>query len=210
MIDPDSNFSRDDVVAAERLAVAGLVASRAAQSSLRAGDYLPMFVLPDSDGREVDARALIADGPLVVVFLRGVWCPHSNRDAQAVESLRVEIEKRSAAVVSISQQTAQHGRNMKRRNGLGFPLLVDSRGTIAAQFGVRWCVPGYLRESYERIGVDLVRYQGEGWTLPISSMFVTGPGGVIVFAEVDLDFARPLNVASALPVLDRLKISAAG
>jgi peroxiredoxin len=69
-------------------------------------------------------------------------------------------------------------------------------------------VPGCLREVYERVGVDLTRYQGEGWTLPIPSVFVAGSDGAIAFADVDPDFTRPLDVASVLPLLDRFRVSA--
>jgi peroxiredoxin len=210
MVDRHSNFSSGEVVAAERRAVAGSIAGGAARSALRAGDRMPMFVLPDSDGRETGARELFARGPLVVLFLRGAWCPYSICNAKAVESLRGEIGRRSASVVGVSQQTAQQGRKMRRQNDLGFPLLVDSGGGMAAQFGIKWTVPGCLREIYERVGVDLTRYQGGGWTLPISSVFVAGSDGAIAFAEVDPDFTRPLDVASVLPVLERLSISAAG
>ena len=47
-----------------------------------------MFVLSDIDGKEVDARELVGAGPLVVVFLRGVWCRYSNCSAKAIEDLR--------------------------------------------------------------------------------------------------------------------------
>jgi peroxiredoxin len=208
MVNRDFSSSLDEVVAVERRAVAGLIACGVGLSALRAGDGMPMFVLPDIDGKEVGARELIGAGPLVVVVLRGVWCRYSNCSAKAIEDLRGEIEKRSATVVGVSLQAAQHGRKMRRQNDLGFPLLVDLGGAITAQFGVRWNVPNYLRESYERIGVDLAHYQGEGSKLPISSMFVAGRDGAIAFAEVDPDFTRPLDVASVLPVLDRLEVSA--
>ena len=210
MVDRRSNTLSDEVVAVERRTVAGSIASGAARSALRAGDRMPMFVLPDTDGKETGARELFARGPLIVVFLRGAWCPYSIRDAKAVEGLRGEIGKRSASVVGVSQQNAQCGRKMKRQNDFGFPLLVDSGGGVAAQFGVKWIVPGCLRESYERVGIDLARYQGGEWTLPIPSVFVAGPDGTITFAEVDPDFTRPLDVVGVLPVLDRLKVLAAG
>jgi peroxiredoxin len=113
-------------------------------------------------------------------------------------------------VEGVSPQNPQNGPKIKRMNDLGFQLLFDAGGGIAAQFGVKWTVPGCLRESYERAGIDLARYQGEGWTLPIPSMFVAGSDGAIAFAEVDPDFTRLLDFASVLPVLERLRISAVG
>jgi peroxiredoxin len=209
MMDGNFSFLPDAIVAVERRAVAASIAGGAARLALRAGDRMPMFVLPDTDGKETGARELLTRGPLVVLFLRGAWCPYSIRNGKVVDGLRGEIGRRSGSVVGVSQQTAQHGRKMKRQNDLGFPILVDSGGGVAAQFGVKWTVPACLRESYERVGVDLTHYQGEGWTLPIPSVFVAGSDGAIAFAEIDPDFTRLLDLASVLPVLERLNISAA-
>jgi hypothetical protein len=41
--------------------------------ALKAGDKAPSFTLPDQDGRLVASQALLAQGPLVLVFYRGMW-----------------------------------------------------------------------------------------------------------------------------------------
>ena len=38
-----------------------------------AGSPLPPFELPDTDGAMVHSDALLAQGPLVLTFYRGVW-----------------------------------------------------------------------------------------------------------------------------------------
>ncbi|HEY1436122.1 MAG TPA: redoxin domain-containing protein, partial [Casimicrobiaceae bacterium] len=62
-----------------------LIASGAARRALKAGDRAPEFVLQDADGREVSSRDLLAKGPLVVTFYRGVWCPYCNLDLEALQ-----------------------------------------------------------------------------------------------------------------------------
>ena len=37
------------------------------------GDKLATFSLPDTEGNIIDSTRLLADGPLVVTFYRGVW-----------------------------------------------------------------------------------------------------------------------------------------
>ncbi len=37
------------------------------------GDPLPAFELPDTEGTTVRSKELLATGPLVVTFYRGVW-----------------------------------------------------------------------------------------------------------------------------------------
>ncbi|ETW92744.1 hypothetical protein [Candidatus Entotheonella palauensis] len=41
--------------------------------SLKAGDTMPAFTLPNAIGRSVDSADLLAKGPLVVSFYRGGW-----------------------------------------------------------------------------------------------------------------------------------------
>ena len=39
----------------------------------KVGDTLPPFELPDTDGNPVSSADLLAKGPLVLTFYRGVW-----------------------------------------------------------------------------------------------------------------------------------------
>jgi peroxiredoxin len=202
---PDG-ISSQEIEARERRVAVALTSSGISRDALKAGERMPAFVLAEADGRKMDSRALLAAGPLVIVFLRGVWCPLSNSMARAVEDIRAEIEKRGAAVITISPQLALHGRRMKRRNKTDTPLLVDAGGAITAQFGVRWSVPSDLREAYHRTGVDLVQFNGEdGWALPMNAVYVADVDGIIAYAAVDPDFRRSIEPADVVPTLDRLK-----
>lgn len=200
--------SSQAVTARERRAAVALANSGVARSALKAGERMPAFVLPEAEGRKVDSRSLLACGPVAIVFLRGIWCPQSNQMARAVENVRPEIEKRGATVVTVTPQSALHGRRMKRQNKTETLLLVDAGGAITAQFGVRWSVPSDLREAYQRAGVDLVQFNGEdGWALPMNAVYVADVDGVIAYAAVDPDFRRAIDPADLLPTLDRLRAS---
>src|SRR5438105_7626087 len=64
-----------------------LIASGLAQRALKIGDKAPDFTLPDPNGRAVSSAALLANGPLIVSFYRGVW--FRTLDLQALqEALR--------------------------------------------------------------------------------------------------------------------------
>ncbi len=41
--------------------------------SLKVGDTIPAFTLPNATGRSVNSAELLAAGPLVVSFYRGGW-----------------------------------------------------------------------------------------------------------------------------------------
>jgi peroxiredoxin len=182
-----------------------LIASGAQDRALKTGDLAPEFILPDVDGNPASSKALLAKGPLVVTFYRGVWCPYCNFDLSALEEARLEIQSRGASLVAISEQTAPNSRKSQRQNGLGFPILVDHAGEIAAQFGVRWTLPNYLREVHKMLGADLTQFNGEdSWTLPMPARYVIAQDGTIAYAEVNADYTRRPEPSAVFPVLEQL------
>jgi peroxiredoxin len=183
-----------------------LIDSRQADEALEAGDRAPEFTLTDADGNTVSSRALLARGPLVATFYRGVWCPYCNVDLQALEEVRPEIQARGASLVAISPQTQANGRKSQRDNKLGFPILSDPGAAVADAFGLRFALPDDLIEVYRQFGNDLAKINDDpSWVLPMPARYVIGTDGVIAYAEVNPDYTRRPDPSELLPVLDRLR-----
>lgn len=184
-----------------------LIASGAAGHALKAGDAAPAFALQDPDGKPVSSAELLAEGPLVVTFYRGIWCPYCNMDLQAIQAALPEVEARGARLVAISPQTAPNSRRSQRDNKLGFPILSDPRNDVAASFGLRFKLPDYLADLYRNaFKNDLAVVNGDpSWTLPMPARFVIGTDGVIAYAEVNPDYTRRPDPSELLRVLDRLR-----
>lgn len=88
--------------------------------------------------------------------------------------------------------------------GLGFPILGDHGGDIAAQFGLRWTLPDYLRVAHRTLGADLPQFNGEdSWTLPMNARHVIAQDGTIAHAEVNADYTRRPEPSAVFPVLDQ-------
>ncbi|WP_068082729.1 peroxiredoxin-like family protein [Novosphingobium rosa] len=183
-----------------------LIDSGQADHALKAGDTAPAFTLQDADGHSVHSRDLLARGPLVVTFYRGVWCPYCNHDLQALEEIRAEIEARGASLVAISPQTAANSRKSQRDNKLGFPILSDTHTAVGADFGLRFALPADLIEVYRQFGNDLPKINDDpAWVLPMPARYVIGTDGLIAYAEVNPDYTRRPDPSELLPVLDRLR-----
>ncbi len=205
-IDFETNVAPPEVVQALHRAVNDLIVGGAADWALKAGDAAPAFTLPDPDGTLVSSRDLLAKGPLVLTFYRGTWCPYCNLDLQALEADRSGIEARGATLVAISQQTAPNSWKSQRDNGLGFPILGDRGGELAAAFGVRWTIPDYLRPVHKAVGADVTRFNGDqSWTLPMPARYVIGRDGIIAYAEVNADYTRRPEPSDVFPVLEQLQ-----
>ncbi|HEX4533778.1 MAG TPA: peroxiredoxin-like family protein [Rhizomicrobium sp.] len=184
---------------------AELIASGQALHAKKAGDRAPEFTLNDPNGSLVSSRELLAKGPLIISFYRGVWCPYCNLELQALQAALPQIEARGASVVAISPQTAPNSRRSQRDNKLDFPILSDEQSKVAAQFGLRFSLPDYLIELYKGFKNDLPSFNNDpAWVLPMPGRFVIAPDGVIAYAEVNPDYTQRPDPSELLPVLDRL------
>src|ERR1700742_2992666 len=52
---------------------------------LGVGSVAPAFVLTDRAGPHFSLEDLLAEGPVVVTFYRGLWCPYCRKDLMCFE-----------------------------------------------------------------------------------------------------------------------------
>lgn len=180
-----------------------LIASGIARTGLKVGDKAPSFTLKNPDGAMVSSADLLAQGPLVLSFYRGVWCPYCNMELQALQEALPQIEQTGAKLVVISPQTPANSRRSQRDNHLGFPILSDTHNDVAAAFGIRYKLPDYLADLYRTVfKTDLAVVNDDpGWTLPMPARYVIARDGQIIYAEVNPDYTRRPDPAELLPVL---------
>lgn len=192
------------VIATMQRATAELIASGATQRALKAGDRAPAFTLSDAEGNTVSSATLLAQGPLVLTFYRGVWCPYCNMELQALQAALPGLQEAGASLVAISPQVAANSRKSMRQNALSFPILSDAGNQVAAAFGLRFELPDYLIELYKSLKNDLPAFNDDPhWTLPMPARYVIAPDGTIVYAEVNPDYTRRPEPEELLPAITR-------
>ena len=182
-----------------------LIESGQAENALKAGQKAPDFALTDSDGNEVVLRELLASGPVVLTFYRGVWCPYCNLELQALEEVADDIKAKGATLVAISMQRAADSRKSQRDNKLSFPILTDQNGELAKQFGIRWALQSYAVKFFQMFNVELPVIHNDGeWNLPMPARYVIDTDGTIAYAEVNPDYTQRPEPADLFPVLDQI------
>jgi peroxiredoxin len=100
------------------------------RGAIKAGDRAPQFILKDEEGVEHSSRELLEQGPLVVTFYRGVWCPYCNFELQALNAVLPELRRHRASLVAISPQTAVNSRKSIRTTTSPPPSACASRCRI--------------------------------------------------------------------------------
>ena len=187
-----------------------LIDSGQAERAVKAGETAPDFTLTDQDGNTVALKDLLAKGPVVLSFYRGVWCPYCNIELKALEEAVGDIRTRGASLVAVSMQGAADSRKSQRDNKLSFPILTDKSGELANRFGLRWTLQDYVVEYHKMFGVELPHIHGDGqWKLPMPARYVIAQDGTIAYAEVNPDYTRRPEPGDLFPVLDKLVRAAA-
>jgi peroxiredoxin len=191
-----------DVQAIHERVVRDLKAQGLGAKSLKVGDKSPSFELPDHNGKPVPSVDLLSKGRLVLLFIRGRWCPFCVGQMEAMSSIAAKIEAAGASLVAVSPQTEKQAFFMRDQHKLTFPLLVDAHNQFARQFGLVYNVPEEQQSLYSRTFVNLPFANGDdSWELPIPAAFVIDRDGTILFASADEDYTdrpEPLEILSVV------------
>jgi len=169
------------------------------------GDHVPDFELPSGDGKSVRLSAILRDGPLVLVFYRGAWCPYCKLHLSALQSWLEEIRQHGAQLVTVSPQVLDRSQSVTEQNNLEFPVLSDMGNHVARALGLVFEFSDELRATYKQFGVDLSEFNGDdSWTLPVPGTFIINQDGTIAKVWTDVDYRRraePDDVVNALQTL---------
>lgn len=182
---------------------AGLGSRQAeAQSTIPASEFAPEFALPDSQGQIVKLKQLLANGPVILSFYRGPWCPFCNRALQELQESLPAFKEHNAQLIAVSPQTPEHSTQTVKEARLSFTVLSDAKNQVAKSFGVVHKLPQSIQATYKAAGVDLANFNGDNsGELPLPATFVTNTRGKIIYRFVDSDFrrrAKPEEILEAL------------
>ena len=184
-----------------------LDAVQVAAQACKPGDPMPDFLLPSAEGHLVDARELLADGPLVVTFFRGGWCPYCSATLDALEAVLPELSRAGGTLVAMTPETGGRATAMKLGHGLHYEVLVDVDLSVAMAFGVVFMVPPLYVELLRRRGIDLAERNGNpAWLLPVPATFLVGQDGIVAQSWVNADFTQRAEPSEILRALRGLQI----
>lgn len=172
------------------------------KQTLKVGDTIPDFTLPNATGQPVSIKELLTKGPVAIAFYRGGWCPYCNLELQALQNALASIEETGATLVAISPETPDNSLTTQEKNELAFPVLSDVENQVARQFGLVFKLPASLLPIYHSFGIDVAAHNGnDHFELPIPATYVVQPNGKIVYAFADVDYtkrAEPSVIVDAL------------
>lgn len=173
---------------AEQLAVFNADAEQLAKKHpsplrLKNGDQAPYFSLPNATGNVVRLEDLLKEGPVVLTFYRGAWCPYCNLQLKQYQQILHNIKDAGATLVAISPQTPDHSLDMQQKNELAFEVLSDSGNQVARLFTTVFKYGDAPLQAMTDLGYDFHSfYDDDSGEIPVPATFVIAQNGTITFA----------------------------
>jgi peroxiredoxin len=173
------------------------------------GDTLASFTLSDATGSPVSLDQLVEEGPAVIVFYRGGWCPYCNIALRTYQrELIPELPTFGARLVAISPQTPDQSLSTVEKAELDFVVLSDPGSRVAKSVGIVFQQADDVLGVQRELGLDLAAVNAEGSTeLPRPTVLIVDQDRVVRFVDIQPDYTARTEVADILAALGELPTS---
>ncbi|MGE3108005.1 MAG: peroxiredoxin-like family protein [Phycisphaerales bacterium] len=183
-------------------------ADEKAPPGLHVGDKAPADAsLLDIDGNTVLLKDLWKDGPVVITFYRGGWCPFCTRALSAWQKKLNSLKSAGAAFVAITPETPEQVQKTKDKTHFDARVLVDHNSEAGKGFKLHFELDPDTKRQYKGFGVDLEKQNKNGkWELDAPATFLIDSDGVIRYVFADWDYkkrADPDKVIAAVKALSK-------
>ena len=102
---------------------------------MKEGDKVPVFKLPDQDGKMIDVAERIGKQPLVIYFYPKDFTSGCTMEAHAFREMYEAFQKEGAEVFGISSDDAESHKKFVVEHELPFTLLSDENNKVREMFG---------------------------------------------------------------------------
>ena len=170
------------------------------------GDTLPSFTLSDATGTLVTLDQLVENGPAVIVFYRGGWCPFCNLALRTYQrELVPQLPNFAARLVAISPQDPDQSLSTVEKAELDFTVLSDPGSRVAQSVGIVFQQADDVLEAQRQLGLDLAAVNAEGATqLPRPTVLIVDRDRTVRFVDVQPDYTARTEVEDIVSALASL------
>jgi peroxiredoxin len=156
------------------------------------GKDAPNFMLPDQDGNEVRLEDFKDQRNLLLIFVRGDWCPGCHMMLRTYERERLKFQEKNILVMAIGPDPVGVNREMVLKLGLDFKVLADDGQRTAMKYGVQL-------SEYDN---DFAEKYDEGIPLPAS--FLVDKKGIVQYVSRPDKIGEFLDPRTIFPIIEKL------
>jgi len=172
------------------------------KSAKQVGDVAPDFMLKNATGASVSLKDYLAEGPVVLTWYRGGWCPYCNLTLQYLQKELPNIKATGASLLALTPELPDNSMKTAEKHALEFEVLSDVGNKVAKDYGVVFQLTEEVAKKYNA-KFNLEKYNGDTSNeLPLAATYIINPDGKITYAFLDSDYR---NRAEPKEILEKLK-----
>lgn len=166
---------------------------------IQVNEKAPDFTAKDQKGKKVSLKNELKNGPVVIIFYRGQWCPYCNRQLKELEDSISFIRAKGASLIAISPEKPENISKTIEKTKATYTVLFDEGLNIMKSYDVAFAVDSNSVARYKKYGIDFFEANGvNGANLPVPTVYIINTKGIIVFRHFDPDYKKRVSVKEIL------------
>jgi len=180
--------------------------ANAQNQHLKVGDRAPDFTTINHLGDTLSLNSLLQQGPLVLTFYRGEWCPYCNKYLARLDESYPIINELGANLMAVTPEIVKYTSKMADKMDNPYSIIPDTDYSIIKLFGLDFELSKKTKTKYKIFGINIPKHNGaDDYILPIPATFVINTNGEIIFQHVDENYKERAEIEDILAVLKTLK-----
>ena len=179
------------------------------KNALNVGDTAPDFTLTNAIGKKVTLSTLLKDGPVVMTWYRGSWCPYCNIALRSYQENLGKIKASGAQFIALTPELPDKSLPNSEKHALEYEVLTDLNNQVAKEFKIIFEMTPWVANAMENFA-GLNKYNGKEYdnkTLPLSATYIITPDRKIAYAFLDAEYrnrAIPKQIIAELAKLKKM------
>ncbi len=166
---------------------------------LKVGDKAPEFIAKDQDGKSITLKKILKNGPLVMLFYRGQWCPYCNKQLSHYSDSLALLTAKGATVLAVTPESEENVKKTIAKINANFPVLEDVGLAIMKLYKVSFAVDEKTITRYKGYGIDFDKANGSnGANLPVPATYIIGKDGLVKYVFFNTDYKKRATVQDIL------------
>jgi peroxiredoxin len=154
------------------------------------GAPAPEFTLRDQEGKMVSLSDYKGKNSVLLVFVRGDWCPSCHITLRTYERNKDKLEKGNVVVIGIGPDPIGVNSDMVKRLGVSYHMLADEKLECVSRYGIQ-----------AQDNNPMTRYDPG---IPLPATFLVCPDGYIRYTSRADNPGEILNPNDIFPILEKI------
>jgi peroxiredoxin len=171
---------------------------------LEVGRVVENFTAIDVNNNPVSLEKTLEKGPVVLIFIRGQWCPVCNRHMSSIQDSISLITEKGATFIIVSPEKPEFIEKTVEKTGVKSTILFDKEMKIAHYFDVAF-KPKTTSTFFQNLflGAKLKKsHTEEELRLPIPATYIIGKDSKIVWRHFDKDYTKRASINEIINALN--------